>query len=234
MRSLIWKEWREQSWKLGFSCVVLGAFALIGLRARVTADESLIMWACCIGIAMLPVLASSGLVPAERSERSFESLLALPISSRKILLAKIVIGVMLCVVPLAVAGAISMAMAAGREMDGAAIAGLYGRSMLTSICLLAWMMALTIQLPNETRAGLIAVGIFIIWMLATAGLVWTRSDYFFALSPICFLFHRQIPQQTWPSAPIPWLLGLIYQGLLCILLWWWAASRLAGQTEEQP
>ncbi|HEY1686023.1 MAG TPA: ABC transporter permease subunit [Tepidisphaeraceae bacterium] len=234
MRSLIWKEWREQSWKIGFSCVVLGAFALVGLRSRVTADETLVMWVCFIGVTMLPVLASSGLVPAERSEHSFESLLALPISARKILLAKVLMGVVLCIVPLVVAGGISMAMAAGREMEGAAIASLYARSILAAILLLTWMMALTIQLPNETRAGLIAVGIFIFWMLATMGLVFTESDYWFALSPFCFIYQRKSYYMGWHTAPIPWIQGLIFQGLICVMLWWWAASRLAGETEEQP
>ena len=39
MHSLLWKEWHEQSWKLGFGCVVLGALALIGLHSRIIADE---------------------------------------------------------------------------------------------------------------------------------------------------------------------------------------------------
>src|SRR5689334_8801214 len=41
MRSLLWKEWHEQSWKLAFGCVVLAALAVIGLRARVVADDTM-------------------------------------------------------------------------------------------------------------------------------------------------------------------------------------------------
>ena len=75
MRMLIWKEWHEQSWKLGFGCIVLASFSLIGLRARTTSDEMIVMCVCIMGVGLLPILSSTGLVPAERSEGSLEALL---------------------------------------------------------------------------------------------------------------------------------------------------------------
>ena len=40
MQSLLWKEWHEQSWKLAFSCILLGAMAVaaaVGEGAQVVA-----------------------------------------------------------------------------------------------------------------------------------------------------------------------------------------------------
>src|SRR6185437_11506303 len=79
MRSLLWKEWREQSWKLVFGSLILAAFAFIGLHARIVADELLLQWVCLLAVALLPVLASTGLVPAERDDGTLETLFSLPI-----------------------------------------------------------------------------------------------------------------------------------------------------------
>src|ERR1700722_7547165 len=108
MSSLTWKEWHEQSWKLGFGSLVLVALALIGLHSRIIDDESMVMFVCFLGVILLPVLSSTGLVPAERSEGSLESLLALPITSRRILVAKTAMGLLLCAAPLLLAGLISI------------------------------------------------------------------------------------------------------------------------------
>ena len=168
MRQLIWKEWHEQSWRLGFGCVVLGAMAMIGLHARIIADEVMMMWVCFIGITLLPVLSVASLLPAERSEGTFESLLALPVAPWKILTAKTVMGLLLCAGPLIVSAIISLLISGRREMLLRDILLLYANSTLSAVSLFLWMMALTSRLPSEARAGLVASGILIIWSLATA------------------------------------------------------------------
>jgi ABC-type transport system involved in multi-copper enzyme maturation permease subunit len=171
MSTLLWKEWHEQRWKLGFGCLILGAFAVIGLHARVVADETLMLWTCLLAILLLPVLSSTGLMPAERAEGSFETLLSLPVRPWRVFLAKTLMGVALCVGPLLIAALLSLAMASGREMDASSIIVLYARSIAATLSLFAWMLALTIRLPNEMRAGLLALGVLIFWLLASAGLI---------------------------------------------------------------
>src|ERR1043165_6112612 len=100
MWNLLWKEWHEQSWKLGFGCVVLGALALIGLRARIVPDETMIMVVSAVGMLLLPILSAASLFPAERGEGSFESLIALPVAPSRILAAKTAAGLLLCAGPI--------------------------------------------------------------------------------------------------------------------------------------
>src|SRR3954466_797117 len=104
MRSLLWKEWHEQRWKLAFGSLILGAFALIGLRARVVADELLLEWLCFLAVILLPVMASTGLVASEREEGTMETLLSLPVTAGRIFWTKALTGVMLTAGPLLVAG----------------------------------------------------------------------------------------------------------------------------------
>lgn len=230
MRQLLWKEWHEQAWKLAFGSVVLATLCAIGLRSRMVADATMIEWACAIGVLVLPVLSATGLVPAERGEGSFESLVSLPVTPRDILLAKTVAGVGLCVGPMVVATAVSLAIAGGREMYASAMVAFYARATLASVALLVWMVALTVRLPTEARAALLAMGVLVLWALATAGLgiplaspnlgvPHAVSAAGFAISPFAFLFplNGQLPNAPplWATVPVQavvstlaWLLGL--------------------------
>jgi len=231
MRQLIWKEWHEQSWRLGFGCLVLGAMALIGLHARILNDNAMMMWVCFIGITLLPVLSITGLLPAERNEGTFESLLALPVAPWKILAAKTVMGLVLCAGPMVAAAVISLLAAGGREMLDQDILHLYADSTLSAISLLLWMMALTSRLPSEARAGLLASGILILWILATAGLAYPSVPPLArAISPLVFVYQFS-GDHMGPLLP-EWV-NLLVAAVIAIVLWVWTAKRLTGAVEGE-
>jgi ABC-type transport system involved in multi-copper enzyme maturation permease subunit len=232
MRQLIWKEWHEQSWRLGFGCLVLGAMTLIGLHARILNDNAMMMWVCFIGITLLPMLSITGLLPAERSEGIFESLLALPIAPWKILASKTAMGLALCAGPMVVAAVISLLAAGGRELLDQDILHLYADSTLSAISLLLWMMALTSRLPSEARAGLLASGILILWILATAGLAHPSVPPLArAISPLVFVYQFSSDQTTVPL--LPESINLFVAAVIAIVLWTWTAKRLTGDVEGE-
>jgi ABC-type transport system involved in multi-copper enzyme maturation permease subunit len=231
MSSLLWKEWHEQRWKLAFGCIILSAFALIGLHTRVIADELLLNAVCFLGVMLLPVLAATGLIPAERSDGTFESLLALPTPPSRILAAKTIMGAVLCAGPLLAAGAISLLMAGGREMSAAAMIRLYASSIATSFALVAWMMSLTLTLPGEARAALLSMGILVFWVLATAGLNSSQAllrVQLRAISPFTFVFA---PHDSTVSE-IPQLVVALVQSGIVAMLWIWSARRLSTPLQE--
>ena len=218
MLNLLWKEWHEQSWTLGFGCIVLGAFALIGLHSRIIADQTMMMWVCFVGLAMLPALSSTGLIPAERSEGSLESLLAMPIAPWQILATKTVIGMLLCVSPLMVAAVVSLLVAGNREMSNQAVIDLYARSTFTALSLFMWMFALTARLPSEARAGLVAIGLLIIWLLASAGMESSSIPLWISgLSPLAFVFD-------WAGDSPMLSLSLLLLIQLSIVIFLWAIT----------
>ena len=230
MTRLLWKEWREQSWKLAFGSILLAALALIGLRTQVTPDSAMMMAVCFLGLSMLPVLASTGLVPAERGEGCLESLLALPVAPWKILLAKTLLGVLLCAVPLLAACAGSLLVAANREVPTLGILILFGRTILTTLSLFVWMLALTIRLPSETRASLLAVGILIIWLMVGFGV--TRSVY--PIAPPIALAAIPFAFITFGLDRVPAFgIVLLVQATIALALWLWAAHRLRSFSEAE-
>lgn len=235
MRSLLWKEWHEQRWKLAFGALILAAFAFIGLRARVIADEQLVQWVCFLAVALLPVLASTGLVPAERDDGTLETLLALPVHARRIFLAKTLVGVLLVAGPLLVTAAASLAVAGGREMSAGQMAGFYLRTTATALVLFFWMFALTVRLPNETRASLITLAILIMALLVTLAIREFRSDYhrsgspLWLISPFVYLINRgdETPRATLQLA------AALVQAAIALLLWLWAARQFPRPADAE-
>jgi hypothetical protein len=223
MRSLLWKEWLEQSWKLAFGCIVLAALTLIGLRARIVADDTMAMTVCFVAMTLLPVLSSTGLVPAERSEGAFDALVALPVQPWRIFLAKMILGLLLCVVPVMLAGIASVILTRGREMTSGQMIDLYLRSTLATVSLFLWMVFVTLRLPSEGRAALVAMGMWIIWALATIGLTapevpsWVR-----AISPLAFVHGIAGGADELP----PLLLVLVVQAVIAAGLWFGSTRRL--------
>jgi ABC-2 family transporter protein len=230
MSSLLWKEWHEQRWKLGFGCLILAAFALVGLRSRVVADETLLEWVSVLGIVLLPVLASTGLVPAERDEGSLEALLALPVAPSRILIAKTSIGLLLSFGPLVAAAVVSLLAAGGREMSDGAVIDLYVRTAATTVSLFVWMLAATIRMPGEARAALLSLGVLIFWVLASMGFaVAPGFARLWALSPFFFTFGS-VSDPREPRVVVPVAVALAVQGAIAAGLWWWASGQLARNT----
>ena len=56
---LIWKEWREQRWKLALGCVALTGFVLVGLRTRIVMDRMIIMMGGLVAAFALPIFVGN-------------------------------------------------------------------------------------------------------------------------------------------------------------------------------
>jgi hypothetical protein len=245
---LIWKEWREQRWKIGFGCVVLCAFALIGLRTRAVDDQSILIGTCAMGVLLLPILAAAGLVPAERDERTMGLLLAMPVAPWKVLAAKTLLGAALCAIPLMAAAIVSIAVARGREVSVPATLAIFGGSIVTALLLFVWMLAFTARSEGEGRAAGLAVGVMVFWLMATYGLL-SAVQHRETVQDLEARIHHLLPRPG-PSpqaemllVPTPFVVVLAGNGVvlaggfavqlgIAAGLWAWAA-RAVGSSESE-
>lgn len=163
IKSLFWKEWCEHRWKLAYGCVLLMGFVAVGLRSRIVQDEVIFVFAAVGGSILMALLVGMGLVAAERSDGSLGMLLALPVRSWKIFAVKMAMGTLVCVGPIVGCMALSLAMAAGREMSANRIIVPYLGGVAFSIVMLVWMVAFGIRQPSEARAGLVGIAVFMVW-----------------------------------------------------------------------
>jgi hypothetical protein len=195
------------------------------------------MWVNFLGLTMLPILAATGLVPAERGEGSLESLLALPVNASRILGVKAAMGIVLCAAPMLVAGAISVFVTRGREISIVGMIGFYASSLVTSLSLFMWMLALTIRLPTETRAALLCIGVLILWMLMTEALVYPQVPRAAVVVSPFALVEGEIDTR-WYFDPfnsvtheitrriLPTVLTVVTQAVIGWLLWKYSSKRV--------
>jgi ABC-type transport system involved in multi-copper enzyme maturation permease subunit len=221
MRPLLWKEWHEQRWKLGFGCVVLCAFALIGLRTRIVPDQSIIIGACGLGVLMLPILSAAGLFPAERGEGTLDMLLALPVTRARVLAAKAILGTALCAGPLLAAAMLSILVAGGREISASAMLAIFLRAMASGVFLFVWMFGFTVRSPSEGRGAALALGILVSWLIITSGLIRSthQAGYGFPESHAPLLLWLPCPFVfVFPPTSSATVLGIIVQAAIALVL----------------
>jgi ABC-type transport system involved in multi-copper enzyme maturation permease subunit len=173
--------------------IVLVAFAAIGLRTRIFSDEETLGWLCWPFALLLPLFATTGLIPTERGDGTFESLQALPISLRRIVIVKAATGAALCVLPLLAAMIVSLLIVGGREITDATMLEIYARAMLTSLMLFTWMFTSTIRLPTDARAAMVAIGIVMCWAMLSGAMTAAKLGILSTISPLSFLINRRFP-----------------------------------------
>ena len=226
-RSLVWKEWHEQRWRLGFGIFLVGTFTLIGLRTRIVPDEQIIIFSMMIGGMFFPLMVAMGLVAPERVEGTIVRLLALPVPAWKVLAAKAVVGGIVCVAPMVVSGAIACVVAGDREMAWGELIGLYAMATGITVSVFTWLTAAGVRQPSEARAGLMGIGVAAGWSLVIA------TSSMLAIE----LFHDQT-LIAWVAAFSPFGLTALRGGdappsvvigiqvVMFAAVWAWAAWRM--------
>ncbi|UCG56431.1 MAG: ABC transporter permease [Phycisphaerales bacterium] len=166
IKSLFWKEWRQQRWKLAYGCVLLMGSTLVGLRSRLMPDQIIVGLSVIGGSFLMPLLVGMGLVAEERQEGCLDMLLALPVPSWKIFAVKMLVGAAVCVGPILGSMIGALVTAAGREQSASAIVIPYLGGAAFGLAVLVWAVAFGVRQPSEARAGLVAIGVLVVWAFA--------------------------------------------------------------------
>lgn len=161
IRSLLWKEWHEQWWRIAFGCVIIGATMALGLKVRIIPDENLIESAMVFGMVIMPLLMAMGLVAPERADGTLSALLALPVAPFKVLIVKLLMGVLGCLLPMATAAIATAAIAHGREIRSQQMLILFAGASIFATVMLLWFMAFGVTQPTEARVALVGLAVLI-------------------------------------------------------------------------
>ncbi len=225
--SLVWKEWREQRWRLWFGVALLATFTVIGLRTRIIPDESIIAMTVLIGGLFLPLMVAMGLVAPERADGTIVRLLALPVPAWHVLAVKAVVGTAVCVAPIIASALLALLMAKDRELSWGDMTFMYAMATGMSVAMFAWFTAAGVRQPSEARAGLVGVGVAAGWALAIAissmlGIEMfndaTRAAWVGAFSPFGLLMLR--------GGDAPPAAMITIQISMFAAVWSWAAWRI--------
>ena len=164
-RSLVWKEWREQRWRLAFGIVLLGMFTAIGLRTRIVPDEQILALCTFIGGALLPLMVAMGLIAPERTSGTIARLLSLPVPAWHVLATKGLVGAATCAAPILASALLATLIAGDREMTWARLIGHYAATLGLSLSMFTWLTAAGLRQPTEARAALAGIAAIVGWIL---------------------------------------------------------------------
>ena len=167
-RSLVWKEWHEQRWRLWFGAALLGMFTLIGLRTRIMPDEQIVIFSMIVGGIFFPLMVAMGLIAPERADGTIVRLLALPIPAWNVLAAKGLVGAIVCTGPILVSAVLAAVVAGDREMAWRQFAEMYAMAIGMTLSTFAWLTAAGVRQPSEARAGLMGIAVGAAWSLVIA------------------------------------------------------------------
>jgi ABC-type transport system involved in multi-copper enzyme maturation permease subunit len=232
---LIWKEWVEQRWKLALCCVLLVGFSAAGLRARVAADLAVCVLAAFGGCLLLPIFVGMDLLASERAEGSLISLLALPVSSHKILAVKLLIGCGTIVGYMLAACTTICLMAGGREIETGRIISLFAGCTGVGVALLIWMTCLAVRQVSEARCAVVGIVVLVVWVFTMFGFDflgsffmggWSPPKWLPVIHPVALL---EASQSSWHWS----IVAVGIQVLWVVLLFLWAASRLGRMEGPQ-
>ena len=213
LKSLLWKEWREQRWKLAFGCVLLGGGCLIALRARMLEDSASLAIALMVGMVLMTLIVSMGIVATDREQRNLPFQFGLPCSSALLFAVKITVGLIVSLFPLLCALAL-WALFAGSGLEHIELRSIMFLTCWWNLSTVIWTTAFGVRQPTEARVGMVGIGILGFWFCSwifLQGILGRTNDFFLALffNPLILLYDpddlRLIQMQAL---------------LLCALLFW--------------
>lgn len=228
IKPLIWKEWREQRWKMAFGCLIVGAFVLIGLKSRIFPDIIIFVFSATCSSLLMPLFIAMGLIAEERSDGSLYTLLALPVRIKLLYIVKMVLGAMVVLTPILVSLILSLLMAGGREESISDILKWYVMGAHFAIVMFIVTVISGMRFSSEAKVAL-------------TGIAWIGFWVFCVIVEDEMLFRYG--SESWTMIITPWgffevadsggfLPVFLFHLVFCSIFFLWGARRfnqLAGR-----
>ena len=207
-RMLLWKEWRENLWKLLFCGAASVVFTVMLFRIRIVPDVANCVLISVVQMFVVPVVYALDIFSGEVSNRTIHLLFKIPVKRWMIFFSKYLVAVLGMVLVFVISGILMELLAHGRE---ARILFLLKTNLLYAtggLFLFTWFCAFGCQSRSEAGSLVAMFGVFIGW-----GVV---------------IFWSTLCQVTWAARFVPYSLvridqtghiwSILLQSLVCAAL----------------
>ena len=188
-RMILWKEWKENLWKLLFCSAASVVFTIMLFRMRIIPDFYNCILISFIKMFVVPVVYSLDIFSGEVSNRTIHLLFKIPVQRWMIFLSKYLVSAIGIVLVFFISSILMELMTRGREASILFLLGtnlLYG---LAGLLLFTWFCAFGCQSRSEAGSLVIMSGVFVGWGIV---LLW---------SSVC--------EVTWAERFVPYSLILL-------------------------
>lgn len=213
-KRLLWKEWREGLWKVGFGLTVSLAFTVLLFRVRLFPDLSNAVLISLVQVLGIPLIISLDLFAGEMSHGTIHLLFKIPVPRWQIFASKMMVGLAQTALIFVSTGVVMELMGHGREAEPGMLFRINGLCGLCAIMLLIWFSVFAAQSRSEAGSLAALFGVIIGWAI-----VWLWSGLchiYWAYYTVPFVVGQWAIQAKMEGFRVGQL--LISQGLLAVLV----------------
>jgi ABC-type transport system involved in multi-copper enzyme maturation permease subunit len=156
-KQLLWKEWRENLWKLTFGTAVSAAFVLLLFRIRLFPDAANCIAVSFVQMFAIPVIYALDIFSGEMTNRTIHLLFKFPVPRWKIFFAKYLTCILGMALIFLTTGVLMELAGQGREAETGFFAVFIGWGIIfmwSGICEVPWAIRFVpyalIDIPNAS------------------------------------------------------------------------------------
>lgn len=228
VRALIWKEWKEQRWKIAYGCTLMTGICLVNHVSRMMEMWLAIGLLIPIGGFLLPLLAAVSVTATDREDGSLGFALCMPAKASVQFSVRLLSALAACLTPLFVTMVLCLPLI-GPDVSLRMILGGFASISWVAVNVVVWAAILGMKQPTEARAA--AVGIIVLFVLLVCPSVldplsrlWVQQ-WLEAFHPFIVLDWESLQRSGRVSARL--VRALLVQSAMLALLWGWGQRRFA-------
>lgn len=160
---LLWKEWKENLWKLMFCCVAGVGFTAILFRMRIIPDMQTCYAISVLQMFVVPVIYSLDIFSGEMSNKTIHLLFKIPVERWKIFFSKYLVSIIGMAIVFAATSLTMEVIGHGREMPVYFLAKVNFRCGGSAMILFTWFTLFGCQSRSEAGSLAVMFAVFVGW-----------------------------------------------------------------------
>jgi len=162
-RMLLWKEWKENLWKLLFCGAASVVFTIMLFRIRIIPDYSNCILISFIQMFAVPVIYSLDIFSGEISNRTVHLLFKIPVPRWMLFFSKYIVSIVGIIFIFLISGLLMEFMSRGREAQTLFLLANNSLCGMAALVLFTWFCAFGCQSRSEAGSLVAMFGVFIGW-----------------------------------------------------------------------
>ena len=162
-RMLLWKEWKENLWKLWFCGAASVVFTIMLFRIRIIPDFANCILISFIQMFVIPVIYSLDIFSGEISNRTIHLLFKIPVPRWMLFFSKYLVSATGIIFIFLISGLLMEFMSRGREAQVLYLLANNSLCGMAALVLFTWFCAFGCQSRSEAGSLVAMFGVFIGW-----------------------------------------------------------------------
>ena len=162
-RMLLWKEWKENLWKLWFCGAASVVFTIMLFRIRIIPDFANCILISFIQMFVIPVIYSLDIFSGEISNRTVHLLFKIPVPRWMLFFSKYLVSAAGIIFIFLISGLLMEFMSRGREAQVLYLLANNSLCGMAALVLFTWFCAFGCQSRSEAGSLVAMFGVFIGW-----------------------------------------------------------------------